>query len=364
MMSKLTFLSFLFNALILLTGCQPLVIPDDASEAAAPAETEPTEAASTEEDSTEVDSAEEGPAFWAQIADMPTDRAMLAGAAVDGKIYTIGGFGGPGLVEMYDPATNTWEARAELPSPRNFLIANVVDGKIYVIGGSPDEQLCGALNVIEEYDPVLDVWTRKADMPTARTLPGTAVYDGKIYVIGGWGGEDDELPIATAEAYDPATDSWSSLPDMPVAHDFPEAIANNDKIYAIGGNSKDYGPLLDRVEVYDPATETWSTAPPLPKKWFWNVVEMDGEVLMLGGMTSEFGTQRTTARYDLETGASEPLSDLPVYYDGSILVPMDDQVYMFGGAVGGGYPFDNQVKDAYVIDIGALAESGEADAGK
>ena len=70
-------------------------------------------------------------------------REAHAVAALDGKLYAVGGFGGGAScslgggascsLERYDPATNAWEAAAPLttphdcymPSPwRRFLCAN------------------------------------------------------------------------------------------------------------------------------------------------------------------------------------------------------------------------------------------------
>src|SRR5436305_1126533 len=66
------------------------------------------------------------------------------------KIYVIGGatvlpgasavhpqqpHSSVGAVEEYDPATNSWRSRAPLPTPRNHAVGAAVNGKIYVIGG-------------------------------------------------------------------------------------------------------------------------------------------------------------------------------------------------------------------------------------
>ena len=53
---------------------------------------------------------------------MPTPRAEVAVAELDGLLYVIGGFNQAGAptasVEVYDPATDTWMAAApKLPAP-------------------------------------------------------------------------------------------------------------------------------------------------------------------------------------------------------------------------------------------------------
>ena len=59
---------------------------------------------------------------WSIKADMPNPRNHIAGAAVNGKVYAIGGQHGEARnavnqrsVHRYDPSTNTWTSVASLP---------------------------------------------------------------------------------------------------------------------------------------------------------------------------------------------------------------------------------------------------------
>jgi hypothetical protein len=83
---------------------------------------------------------------------MSTARWGLAAAAVDGKIYAIGGWDGGYLrtVEEYDPKTDKWRMLAAMPTARAYLAAAAVDGKIYAIGGHDGSKY---LNTVEEYIP-------------------------------------------------------------------------------------------------------------------------------------------------------------------------------------------------------------------
>ncbi len=72
---------------------------------------------------------------WTAKSPMPTARDLLSASTVDGKIYAIGGLGGPSVVEEYDPATDTWTKKVSLPTPRQWLSTSAVNGKIYAIGG-------------------------------------------------------------------------------------------------------------------------------------------------------------------------------------------------------------------------------------
>ena len=82
---------------------------------------------------------------WTSKKDMPTARVSLSSSAVDGKIYVMGGesngtyWGGPSspIVEVYDPATDTWDTtKTDMPIGRNSFSSSVVNDTIYVFGGN------------------------------------------------------------------------------------------------------------------------------------------------------------------------------------------------------------------------------------
>src|SRR5207253_2843974 len=60
----------------------------------------------------------QSPGTWTALAPMPTARQEVAAAALDGRIFVIGGLGAGAepvaTVEVYDPGTDRWEARAPL----------------------------------------------------------------------------------------------------------------------------------------------------------------------------------------------------------------------------------------------------------
>ena len=78
---------------------------------------------------------------WRPLAPMPTPRFGHAAAALDGKIYIMGGrrsdFDDPlDAVEVYDPQTDTWRTEPEGTREERFNAAAVTfDGKIWLIGG-------------------------------------------------------------------------------------------------------------------------------------------------------------------------------------------------------------------------------------
>ncbi len=181
---------------------------------------------------------------WAKKAGMPIVRANHGAAAVNGKIYAIGGSTPilPGrhstIVEEYDPVTDMWTSKSDMPTARMNLSSSTVNGKIYAIGGycwqeGANGKLEGVhLASVEEYDPATDTWTSKSDMPAARNGLFTTVLDGKIYAIGGI---RNGVVFPIVEVYDPAMDTWTKEPDMPAPRNETSACTVNGKIYVIGG---------------------------------------------------------------------------------------------------------------------------------
>ncbi len=122
---------------------------------------------------------------------MPTPRAYLGAAAIDGVIYAAGGQGDESFfvsnVEAYNPSLDTWTVRAPLPTGRLGLGAEVVNGQLYAIGGYGAGYYEGR-TIVEAYDAASNTWTALPPMPVGRWFLATTVLNGVIYIIGGSGG--------------------------------------------------------------------------------------------------------------------------------------------------------------------------------
>src|SRR6185437_2307145 len=95
---------------------------------------------------------------WRTLPHLIEARSGLGVAALDGRIYAIGGFGANGFistVEEYDIEDRKWTPTQDLPSPRSDLAVAVVKGNIYALGGCNST---GYLATIEQYDPRKSIW--------------------------------------------------------------------------------------------------------------------------------------------------------------------------------------------------------------
>ncbi|MCJ7560664.1 hypothetical protein MUO79_08635, partial [Candidatus Bathyarchaeota archaeon] len=207
---------------------------------------------------------------WTSKEPMQQARGRLGVAAVNGKIYAIGGVTDPqswgqtvGTNEEYDPTTDTWTFKEPMPTPRGAFGITVYQNKIYVIGGfaSIDNAQYVLSGANEVYDPATDTWKTKASSPTPRYSISANVVDGKIYVIGGNSSEN--------LVYDPATDSWTTKAPMPVTPyligwSCTSAVVDN-KIHVIGIHLVSGLPNAFH-RVYDPKTDRWSSGAPVPSE--------------------------------------------------------------------------------------------------
>jgi N-acetylneuraminic acid mutarotase len=133
-----------------------------------------------------------------------------------------------------------------MPTPRNHTTAAAVNGKIYVIGGRVGAAFIGLasdISVVEEYKPATDKWSSpRARMPTARSALGSGAINGKVYVAGGEFQDPHMMATFKAvEAYDPASDSWSIMPSMPVSRHGLAAGVIGNRLILVGGDVQSSG---------------------------------------------------------------------------------------------------------------------------
>jgi N-acetylneuraminic acid mutarotase len=194
---------------------------------------------------------------------MPTKRGAAGAAAVNGKIYVVGGANSlPGVsedgihparphnvlatVEEYDPATNAWRARRPLLTARNHHAVAAVSDKIYAIGGRIGSAFISRgsnnIDLVERYDPATDAWAAMERMPTARSAIGAGVYNGHILVPGGEVQDRRYLAAFKAvEAYDPATNRWQILPSMPHQRHGLAVGVIGERFYTVSGDGQSAG---------------------------------------------------------------------------------------------------------------------------
>ena len=202
--------------------------------------------------------------IWGQRASLIEPNSELAFAALNGKLYLLGGYPASRqtarTVQVYDIATDRWEFGPPLPQPNNHGMAAAVNGNVYLIGGQTMADSPTYVDTVYELNPGSGAWVEKARMPTARSSGVAIVHDGKIYVAGGRPPRGSDFAV-----YDPRSDSWQVLPVLPTQRNHITGAAIDGRIHVVGGRQGDgLSPLMTTAhEVFDPQSSSWTTAAPM-----------------------------------------------------------------------------------------------------
>lgn len=266
---------------------------------------------------TEVKAQEEN--TWTTLPYLQRVRISHRAAAVNGKIYIIGG-NTVDLNEEYNPKTNTITYKTPMPTARfDFGIA-VYQNKIYCFGGSNGQPL----GETEVYDPQTDTWETKTPMIRKRKYVTANTIGDAIHIL-----TLDKLHYV----YYPQTDNWTKKPDMPTEIINPISAVLDGKIHVFGIGTTHL--------IYDPQTETWTTGEPQNKTSYYNVI-----VATTGEYSPKriyiFGSDRSRVifpeynrlvgqSYDPKTGNWTQISDIPNGHLSGGAAVIDDRIYLVGG---------------------------------
>lgn len=293
---------------------------------------------------------------WRTAAPMPTKRTEVAAAALDGKIYVVGGFEKPSLgnvmsfaitrsVEVYDPTTDRWTSKAPLPVGLHHVGIGVVHGRLYVVGGYSKSGLSvwNPVATVYAYDPATDSWMERASMPTARGALSVTEHDGKVYAIGGY---DRKGNNAQVEVYDPERNVWTTAAPLPTPRDHLAAATVAGKIYAIGGRvNGDYSQNLAVVEMYDPVIDRWARVADLPTARSGITAATVGDRIYVLGGEGATGTFNENEAYDPARDTWESLAPMPTARHGLGSAVVQGRIYVISGGPtpGGSFSDLNEV---------------------
>jgi hypothetical protein len=236
-------------------------------------------------------------------------------------------------VPLVNATEDSWTTKASMQQARSGLGVAAVNGKIYAIGGTTssgfapsipgsavlgNRDIGGHVGTNEEYDPETDTWTYKQSMPTPRIVFATAVYQNRIYCIGGKTGNGY---TGINEVYDPATDTWETKTSMPTARGWLTANVVNNKIFVISKTVN---------EVYDPETDTWITksSPETASPWGITSAVFDTKIYVIGSSHLQiYDTEADTWSYGASPPSSVSSASSAAVTTG-VLAP--DQIYVIG----------------------------------
>jgi len=272
------------------------------------------------------------PGRWESRKTMTWGRQEVAVAALDGKVYVIGGFGSTAepvdIVEVYDPALDEWRTAAPLPIAVHHAVAAVVDGRLFVIGGFTGGRVrWSALGTVFEYEPARNAWRGRAQMPTPRGALAVAAVGGRLYALGG---STDRVTNAH-EVYEVASDRWTTANSMPTARDHLAAVGFEGRVWALGGRESFLGTQYANVEIYDPTTDSWRTGTPLPRGRGGLAAAVLADRIFVFGGESPLRIWNATEMYDRAINTWVAKAPMPTARHGLGAAVIDGRIYVPGG---------------------------------
>ncbi len=216
---------------------------------------------------------------WQELPPLPVRRARFGTAALDGRLYLVGGLTAEGTtdrLESYQIASEHWEENAPRPLALANVQAVVLDGELLVPGGCDVEGQ--PVSTVHRYDPATDLWRETTPLPTPLCAYALTIFQGQAYLLGGWDGQHYR---ALNYRYDPATESWAEEQPPVEARGFGNAAVLGTRIFYVGGYD---GDERATCEVYQPEEGSWeSCAPLLQPRGGLGLAAIGGRLYAVGG---------------------------------------------------------------------------------
>ncbi|PVH70428.1 galactose oxidase [Cadophora sp. DSE1049] len=274
---------------------------------------------------------------------------------LDNKIYVIGGIKPDSsganqiatinTVEAYDVSSNSWSNVAPLPIAMNHGNAAAVNGKIYVLGGlSGNDAGFEGLPNCYVYDPTTDVWTELPPMPvgTERGSATMGVKGDTIILAGGIrllvpeeGGIQDTVDIVSS--YNTVTGKWTTHPSLPEGREHAGGAVIRDTFYVLGGRFKAQVNVRDTVYALDLKTFQWSERAghmPTPRGGV-SAAAIGNKIYTFGGegnLAEGAGfIFNETEVYDVKLDCWEKRRGMLTPRHGMVAVAVNDKIYTPGG---------------------------------
>ena len=191
---------------------------------------------------------------WTLGATTPTPPFYNRPVVLGGKIYFFDNDAGV----MYDPSTDTWSTRAPMPSRRSEVITAALRGKVYTLGGHAPPVPCGDFlcqgapsYLVEVFDPATNSWTPGSPIPVTGQISVADTVGGKL-LLRLWTSNDRGGVVTT---YDPERNVWAvresmPLPDSSGFYLWERAISAAGSVVVIMGDS--YTSDRSAVRVFTP----------------------------------------------------------------------------------------------------------------
>ncbi|KFA76925.1 hypothetical protein S40288_06205 [Stachybotrys chartarum IBT 40288] len=292
--------------------------------------------------------------------------AIVGGIIPSGIVSNGTGFNTTSIVQLYDILDNQWTSGASAPVEVNHPNLAAVDGKIYLLGGLGDTG--AAWDGFPDsfvYDSATNNWDSIEPMPIdeRRGSAAVGVYNKTIYLAGGLrtlelriGGIQATMDVVSA--FDTVSGKWTPVPEIarriPEGRDHAGGAVVGHHFYVLGGRRDGLASLKDTVFVLDleDMERGWRTSEgrfPTPRGGL-SAATIGHLIYTFGGegnpAEGSNGVFNETEAFDTRTETWTRLRSMAVPRHGTSAVGVGGRVFIPGGGiVEAGYPVS--IMDAF-----------------
>ncbi|MCW7463830.1 Kelch repeat-containing protein [Leptospira limi] len=256
-------------------------------------------------------------------------KIVLGGRAKSGVL--INGNGTLSSTEYYNSITKEFTFAPDMIYRRQeFAIVKLLDGRLLVsggYGGKVGNPSNGSLNSTEIFDPISNTWTEGPFLTTPRQLHKmTVLPNGDVLVVGGLTPFSPFQSISMVELIHVTTDPFSmsveTIGNLADSRGKQSQVVSviAGKVVITGGERSDvtgpnpsdyYARSIDSIEIYDISTKTLSTSSARVIKRFNHFTHAlsNGEVLILGGISSRFDDNQPILRAQIYNPTTDTIRD-------------------------------------------------------
>jgi len=181
------------------------------------------------------------PGTWTRTRSLPGARYGHASAALNGRLYVIGGYDGTAARDEVWSAPisssgslGAWAAEAALPQPLYAHAAVIVDDRLYVLGGYGSMVSDKVWSTKFNSDGTLTGWSDSGTLPGGRYALAAAVVvstgSARICVSGG-----NDGAAARSEVWTAGMDAAGKLIDWKSAPSLPNGLYGHGMVGVFGG---------------------------------------------------------------------------------------------------------------------------------
>lgn len=295
---------------------------------------------------------------WRPSTPQPHGVAEAQGLALNGKLYSFGGFDSTkgcctptDRAYVFDPKAEKWTLLAPMPAMNGTKYGGMThagiatDGEsIYFAGGytastSGRAQIFGTREVLR-YDPTSDTYARLPDLPVERAAGQLEYFGGKLYYFGGTNQARTE---DTGSLYildlKQGAESWREGTPLPNPRNHLGGVVLGGKIFAIAGQHAHDGRLTTQPDVhaYDPKLDSWQRVASLPLPLSHiadSSFALGGRIIVVGGEIDHLKPVANIFAYEPQTDTWSELSSLPIARMSTVADVVNGTIITAGGAGG------------------------------